>query len=228
VKISTQFLSAFALVGVSALPPVVRAQGRSVTTPAAVPSLQGVWTLIPGASDLGPPPGAANQGRQGGGGPGGAGGNGPLGPGRRGAQSPRPAPGTGPGGPGAPLDTNDPAAAARQQQQLTNLTTAPQRLTIVQNDSVIVITTDDGRTMRLAPTGKSIKEPNGRGERKTKWDSGKLVTEMTGPNGNTITERYWLETAANQLHEQMMLPGGRGGAPITLNRFYITDPAGVK
>ncbi len=140
--------------------------------------------------------------------------------------SPRPAPGTGPGGPGAPLDVNDPAAVAPQQQQLTTLTTAPQRLTIVQNDAAIVITTDDGRTMRLAPTGKSIKEPNGRGERKTKWDSGKLVTEMTGPNGNTITERYWLEPATNQLHEQMTIPGGRGGAaPIILNRFYTTDSA---
>ena len=216
-KIS-QFLLVTIFLGACAWSPAAYAQ-RSVTAPAPVPSLQGVWTLIPGASDLGPPQRAGNQGGQG------AGGNGPLGPGRRGAMNARPAPGTGPGGPGAPLDTNDPAAAARQQQQLTTLTTAPQRLTIVQNEAAVVITTDDGRTMRLAPTGKSIKEPNGRGERKTKWDSGKLVTEMTGPNGNTITERYWLEPATSQLHEQMTIPGGRGGAPIILNRFYTPDAA---
>lgn len=108
-----------------------------------------------------------------------------------------------------------------------DLTTAPERLTIVQTDTTIIITTNDGRTTRLAPNGKSIKDANSRIERKTKWDSGKLVSEITGPAGNTATERYWVDAATHQLHVQLLIPN-RGTDPLTLNRLYDADPDSPK
>ena len=94
---------------------------------------------------------------------------------------------------------------------------------------MIIITTNEGRTTRLAPTGKSIKDANSRIERKTKWDSGKLVSEITGPGGNTTTERYWVDADAHQLHVQLVIPNrARSTDPTTLNRLYDADPDSPK
>ena len=65
-------------------------------------------------------------------------------------------------------------------RRCTTFTTPPTRWTIVQTDSAIVVTTNEGKTTRLAPTGKKIKDDNTKTERKTKWDGGKLVSEISG------------------------------------------------
>ena len=43
-----------------------------------------------------------------------------------------------------------------------------------------MLTGADGRTTRLSPDGKKIKDENTKIERKTKWDGGKLVSEING------------------------------------------------
>ena len=110
-----------------------------------------------------------------------------------------------------------------------DLSTPPSRLTIVQTDSTIIITTNEGRTTRLAPTGKGIKDDNTKIERKTKWDAGKLVSEISGLGPDTITERYWVDADAHQLHVQLVIPNrARSADPTTLNRLYDADPDSPK
>ena len=61
-----------------------------------------------------------------------------------------------------------------------DVTEPSERLTIVQTDSMVLITGADGRTTRLSADGKKIKDENTGVERKTKWDGGKLVSEISG------------------------------------------------
>ena len=74
--------------------------------------------------------------------------------------------------------------AMRQELQ------APDHMTIVSSDTTIIITTPDGHTMRLATDGKKIKDESTGIERKTKWDAGKLVSEVSGLGRGKITETY--------------------------------------
>src|SRR6266536_463522 len=97
--------------------------------------------------------------RRGGGGGGGF--RGGFGGGRRG------------GGGGRGAEAVDPDAIARMRDALRDLTNPPVHLVIVQTDSMIILTGPDGRTMRLSPDGKKIKDESTKTERKTKWDGGK-------------------------------------------------------
>jgi hypothetical protein len=127
------------------------------------------------------------------------------------------------GGPNAPLGAGNANAAASAQMQnaMREVNMPPLRLTIVQTDALIVITTGNGRTTRLVPSGKNVKDDDTKTERKTKWDSGKLVSEISGALPNTITERYWVDADAHQLHVQVTIPAqGRNQDPATFNRVY--------
>ena len=74
----------------------------------------------------------------------------------------------------------DPDQAARMRDAMRDLTGPSDHLTITQTDSLVVITGADGRTTRLSPDGKKIKDDNTKVERKTKWDGDKLVSEING------------------------------------------------
>src|SRR5205823_3652131 len=58
----------------------------------------------------------------------------------------------------------------RTRNAMRDLMTPAEHLTIVQTDTTIVLTAQDGRTTRLAPGGKKIKDDNTGVERQTKWD----------------------------------------------------------
>jgi len=81
-----------------------------------------------------------------------------------------------------------PEERERMRQAMRDIMEAPSRLTITQTSSMVTIVTDDGRTTRLAPTGKGIKDESTKIERKTKWDNGKLVSEISGVGRGKITE----------------------------------------
>jgi hypothetical protein len=138
-------------------------------------AIAGAWTLN---NDLSDQPGrdqrdgGTDSGRRGGGrGPGGGGrrGGGGFGGGWGGRGGGR--------GAGATMNPDD---MARMRDAMRDLTSPPSHLTIVETDSMIVITSADGRTTRLAPDGKKVKDDNTGIERKTKWDGEKLVTEISG------------------------------------------------
>lgn len=106
----------------------------------------------------------------------------------------------------------NPDDMARMRDAMRDLTSPPNHLTIVETDSMVVLTSADGRTTRLAPDGKKVKDDNTGIERKTKWDGEKLVTEVSGlgPMGKA-TQTIAADPESHQLRIVLQMEGGRQG-----------------
>jgi hypothetical protein len=181
-------------------------ESRVQSAPAPAP-LAGVWTLNKELSDKPaagtPPREGENGGRHRGGGMGGMGG------GRRGG-------GMGRGGAGGGGMSPDADAANRMRDAMRDIMTAPARLTIVETDSMVVITSGEGRVTRLSPDGKKIKDDNTKIERKTKWDEGRLVSEISGLGPGKILETYGIDPELHHLVVTITAEGSR--APVISER----------
>jgi hypothetical protein len=186
--------------------------------------LTGAWTLNKELSDQ-PPDRSSGQdgsgGRHGGYGGGGRGGGG----GRHGGYG-----GGGFGGSGMGRGPEmDKDAMARKREAMRDIIIPPDHLTIVQTDSMIVLTGADGRTTRLSPDGKKVKDENTHIERKTKWDGAKLVSEISGLGNGKITQTYALDAEHHQLRitAEMENQGGSSGSgqakTRTITHVYDTD-----
>ena len=175
-------------------------------------SFAGVWTLD---HDLSDQPAARGDGNGGGSGRGrrGRGGYGGRGMGRGGFGG-----GMGRGGRAG----GDPEDMARMREAMRDIMSPPDRLTIVQTDSMISITGDDGRSTRLSPDNKKIKDDNTKVERKTKWDAGKLVSEISGLGPAKMTQTFSVDPERH-LRIVVELEGGRRNAARTTTHVY--DPA---
>ena len=175
--------------------------------------IEGAWTLNkdlsdePAARETGRGEGQ-DRGRRGGGGYGRGGG---FGGGMRG------------GGGGGGRSRGNPEDVARMRDALHDVMTAADHLTITQTESMLVITTQDGRTTRLSPDGKKVKDDNTKIERKTKWDAGKLVSEIDGLGPGKITETYSVDPEKHQLAITVQTEGGRNRPARTLHRVYDAD-----
>lgn len=186
----------------------------------STPSIQGVWVLNHDLTDKPPAPGDARPGdggRAGGGGRRGGFGGGGGGGGRRGGFG---GGGFGGGGGGGGGRGGDPDLNARQQEAMRDVMTPPERLTIVQTDSTIIITSGEGRTTRLSPNDKKIKEENTGIDRKTSWQGDRLVSEVNGIGSGTIVGTYSLDPDRHQLRIMMQLPKRNGQTPAPLARVY--------
>jgi hypothetical protein len=192
------------------------ASGRRVHAQTEAGSIVGAWTLN---KDLSQTPQARAQGddaapRGGGYGRGGGGR-------RRGGGFG----GGGFGGGGGGGARGNPEDMARQRQALRDITEAPERLTITQTDSMVIMTTGEGRTTRLSPDGKKVKDDSTHIERKTKWDGGKLVSEISGAGPGKITETYSVDPEHHQLIVALQMENSRmpPGAP-GIRRVYDAEP----
>jgi hypothetical protein len=116
----------------------------------------------------------------------------------------------------------NPEDMERMREARREIMSAPDRLTIAQTESLILITAGDGRVTRLSPDGKKIKDESTKIERKTKWDGDKLVTEITGVGPDKVTETYRVEPEHKQLRVTVQM--NARGKPMTVNRVY--DAAG--
>jgi hypothetical protein len=95
---------------------------------------------------------------------------------------------------------------------------------------MVVITAADGRTTRLSPDGKKIKDDNTHIERKTKWEGEKLVTEISGlgPAGKA-TQTLAADPETHQLRMVVQMEGGsssgsgQGRGPRTITHVYDND-----
>jgi hypothetical protein len=179
-------------------------------------ALIGAWTLNKNASELAPR-GDNGDGREGddsarNGGPGGRRrGGGGFGGG-----------GFGRGGGGFNgQQPQDREAAQRMRDAMRQELQAPDHMTIVSSETTIIITTPDGHTTRLSPDGKKIKDESTGVERKTKWDGGKLVSEINGLGRGKITETYSVDTDAKQLRVKLDIDGPR---KTSQTRVYDLDP----
>jgi hypothetical protein len=191
-------------------------------------SLAGGWTRnadlsdAPAArgqqSDDGAARGDGGSGNGGGGGRrGGGGGFGGGGFGRGGGGGGRGAGGA--GGAGA----MNPEDAARIRDAMRDITNPSDHLIITQTESMVVLTAADGRTTRLSPDGKKIKDENTKIERKTKWDGGKLVSEINGLGPGKMTQTFAVDPEGKQLRMTVLIEGGRSGQPRTVTQVYDLD-----
>jgi hypothetical protein len=178
-------------------------------------AVSGAWTLNADLSDK-PPAGQGERGnREGDDGSrhrGGFGGGG-RGGGMRGG-------GMGRGGMGG--GRGNPEDMARMRDAMRDVMNPPEHLTITQTDTMIVITSQDGRTTRLSADGKKVKDESTGVERKTKWDGAKLVSEISGLGPGKITETYAVDEESHRLRVAIQTEGGRA-QPRTMNRVYDAD-----
>jgi hypothetical protein len=117
----------------------------------------------------------------------------------------------------------DPEAMARMRDAMRDVMGAPDRLTIVQTDSIVSITSDDGRTTRLSPDGKKIKDDNTKIERKTHWDAGKLVSEISGLGPGKVTQTFAVDPEQHQLRIVVQMEGGRSNNARTFTHVYDAE-----
>jgi hypothetical protein len=206
-----------ALIGSSALVSAGPLAQPPAQAPSPAAALTGGWTLNRDLSDA-PQDDRQNEneGGRGGYGRGGRGGGGfGRGGGMRG--------GMGRGGYGGGGATMSPEDRERLSQALHDIMTPPDRLTIVQADNMIVITTGDGRVTRLSPDGKKIKDESTKIERKTRWDGAKLVSEISGAVPSKITETYAADAEHHQLIVTVSMDRARNGQTVSQRRVYDTD-----
>ena len=201
-----ELLSAGMVVAVAALIATwLSTESRAQTKP----SLTGAWTLNTGLSDQpqgrGEPSGDTGRRRGGGSGHGHGFGRGRMG--RGGGDAPRP--------------EADRDATARKREAIRDIMDPSERLTITQTETMIVITTAEGRTTRLSPDGSKIKDDNTGIERKTRWDGDKLVSDISGAGPGKITQTYVVDPEHHQLRITASLQGARG-QPRTVTHVY--DP----
>jgi len=187
---------------------------------AAKPSLTGAWTLNKDASDQAPDRSDRDRGDRGnrggyGGRRGGGGFRGGFGGG-----------GMGRGG-GARSGAN-PEDMARMRDAMRDLMNPSDHLTVTETESMIIVTAADGRTTRLSPDGKKVKDDNTGIERKTKWDGERLVSEISGLGPGKITQSFSVDPERRQLRIVTQMEGGgmRGGQsaqPRTITHVYDAD-----
>ena len=188
-------------------------ESRAQTSDTA--SLTGGWTrnkeLSDQPSDRAEGGGSDTRGRRGGFGGGGGGG-------RRGGYGRG-----GGGGFGGAGQTPDPDAMARARDAMRDILNPPDHLVITETESMVVLTGADGRTTRLSPDGKKIKDENTHVERKTKWDGGKLVVEISGVGPGKITQTYAVDSEHRQLRVTALVETRGSQSPRTITHVYDAD-----
>jgi hypothetical protein len=203
--------------GMIAVAAALVAAGLSVESRAQTKtSITGAWTLNKDLSDQAP-----DRGDQGGDAPRRPGGGGG---GRGGGFGGRGRMGRGGGGYGGGAQM-DPEAMARMREAMRDIMQPSEHLTITQADKMIVITTAEGRTTRLAADGSKIKDENTKIERKTKWDGDKLVSEISGIGPGKITQTYAVDPEQHQLRITTNIERGQRGQARTITHVYNADAA---
>ena len=182
-------------------------------------SIAGAWTLNADLSDK-----SAGRGDRGERGDGDARGRGNGGYGRRGGRG-----GFGGGygrGGGMARDgeRGNPEDTARMRDAMRDLMNPSDHLTITQTDSMVVMTAADGRTTRLSPDGKKIKDENTGIERRTKWEGGKLVSVINGLGRGKMTQTFVADPEHHQLRITVQMEGGgRSGEARSITHVYDRD-----
>ena len=177
----------------------------------SAPSLVGAWTLNKDLSDT-PEDRAGGDGREDGSGRRGGGFGGGR---RRGGFG-----GGGFGGGGA--ERRNAEDVQRLRNALRDVMAAPEHLTITQSSTTVIMTAGDGRTTRFSTDGRKIKDESTNVKRKTAWQAGKLVSEISGLAPGKITETYSVDADGGQLHVKLQIDGPQRKA--TVNRVYDADP----
>lgn len=179
-------------------------------------SIVGAWTLNKDLTDAPPerPQGEDGAGRRGGNGRG-QGGAGRGGAGRGGFG------GSFPGGGGFGRGRGgNPEDVRRRTEAVRTIMEAPERLTITETDSLVIIVDGEGRTTRLSPDGQKIKDDATGIDRKTKWDGDILVSEITGAGPGKITESITADADEGRLHVTLQMEDSRAPSGRVIHHVY--------
>lgn len=193
--------------------------GRAIAQPSSPPpSIVGVWALNTELSDQpimdarpGEPEGRGRGGR---GGPGGSGGSGGGFGGGFG--------GGGFGGGGRGGGRGNPEDMQRRLEAMRAVVQAPERMTITRTESMVIITTQDGRTTRLATDNSKVKDESTGIQRRTRWDGDRLVNEITGAGRGKIIETYQVDPDSRRLVVSVQMDKGKESDGGPRRRVY--DP----
>ena len=121
-------------------------------------------------------------------------------------------------------ERGNPEDMARMRDAMRDLMNPSDHLTITQTDSMVVMTAADGRTTRLSPDGKKIKDENTGIERRTKWEGGKLVSVINGLGRGKMTQTFVADPEHHQLRITVQMEGGgRSGEARTITHVYDRD-----
>jgi hypothetical protein len=203
---------AFALILTGSLNFTAAAQAPSQP---ATPSIVGAWTLNKDLTDAsGSTPQRGDRGARGGGYGGRRGGGGFGGGGRGGG-------GFGGGGYGRGGARGNPDDMRRMRDAMQEILEVPDRMTITQTESMVIITTGDGRTTRLSTDGSKIKDDSTGIERKTHWDKNQLVSEISNAGPARITQTFAVNADSHQLTVTVDFGNGDNRRPPS-HRVY--DP----
>jgi hypothetical protein len=123
-------------------------------------------------------------------------------------------------GRGADIDRE---AMARMRDAMRDLTNPSDHLTITQTESMVVITAADGRTTRLSPDGQKIKDDNTKIDRRTRWEGGKLVSEIGGLGPGKAIQTFAVDPDSRQLRITVQMEGGRSRQARTITHVYDAD-----
>ena len=98
-------------------------------------------------------------------------------------------------------------------EAMRDLLEAPARMTIVRTEAMVIITTGDGRTTRLATDNSKVKDESTGIERRTRWEGDMLVSDISGAVGGKMTETFALNPVSHRLVVTLQMEGGnrRGG-----------------
>ena len=131
--------------------------------------------------------------------------------------------GFGRGGGGGGRMGGNPEEMARMREAMRTIMEPGEHLTITQTDSMILITDQDGRTTRISADNKKVKDDNTKIERKSRWDAGKLVSEVSGAVRGKITQTFSIDPDAHRLHIVVEAEGGRDNQTRTVTHVYDAD-----
>src|SRR5262249_40930031 len=123
------------------------------------------------------------------------------------------------GGPAA-----DPQEAERMREVMREILDPPKHLIIANTGSMVILTGPDGRTLRLSPDGKKVKDDSTKIERKTKWDRENLISEVSGLGQGKITETYAMDAERHQLRVTVQVERPQTQQARTFNHVYDLDP----
>jgi len=111
---------------------------------------------------------------------------------------------------------------ARQRDALRDLTDPPGHLIVTVTETMVILTGPDGRTTRLSPDGKKVRDENTKIERKTRWSGDKLVSEIDGL-GSKITQTFSVDSERRQLRVLVEMEADRPNETRTVTHVYDAD-----
>jgi hypothetical protein len=128
---------------------------------------------------------------------------------------------TGGGFPGGGAGSGAPESSV-SREQMQRLLKASSVLLIVQDETHLSLTDEDGRVVMLKPDGTKVKEQQfGQSiERTTKWDGRSLITSAKLKSGTKVTQTFSKISEGLQLVVVTKVEGGRLPRPTQFRRVY--------